>query len=245
VPKITAYKCPFTKKIFETRSGYRRHLLKLRVKRTDRRHRRAIARVAHQRITAIRDDMSERVGRIRSAAELERFIIDNFHDIAIAALNPGIDRLMILHQMKMHSFEFENVRYSERASNTHKCPRNGVTNWGGQTEGAPRGYPGFSGRMKWLVTGPDPKHDDRFSGVDVSQVLRHIGVHIGTGCPAWKGNIDFQFFVEDFPGIQEEVANAREAAKLEIFNSRLKGNRVRENDIIVKHIRPIGEKETA
>lgn len=33
--------------------------------------------------------------------------------------------------------------------NTHDCPLDGVTNWGGREEGAPRSYPGWEGRV-WI-----------------------------------------------------------------------------------------------
>ena len=41
------------------------------------------------------------------------------------------------------------MRYSSCVSNSHSHPHNGVRNWGGQKEGAPRGYPGFDGRV-WI-----------------------------------------------------------------------------------------------
>jgi len=34
-------------------------------------------------------------------------------------------------------------------SNTHDCPINGVTNWGGRNDNAPTGYPGWHGRV-WV-----------------------------------------------------------------------------------------------
>lgn len=48
------------------------------------------------------------------------------------------------------------VGWSDSVSNTHSCPHNGVTNWGGRVEGAPRGYPGWCGRI-WVRYKREPQ----------------------------------------------------------------------------------------
>lgn len=42
-----------------------------------------------------------------------------------------------------------NIKFSQGVANTHECPIDGVTNWDGRTEGAPRAYPGWLGRV-WV-----------------------------------------------------------------------------------------------
>lgn len=239
MPKITAYKCPFTKKLFETRSGYRRHLLKLRIKQAERRKRHQIQRRQTAIRAAARERMDIKIAALRTAADVEKFIVENFHDILVAVY--GAKKLLQISQVKMEWFKFDTIHYSDHQGNTHNCPRSGVTNWGGRKEGAPRGYPGFGGQMKWKLTGPkELRHGSAGTDrIEPKDALSYIGVHTGTGCPGWDGNISYQFFVDDFRGIKEEIHKAREAAKKEIFEAKLKGLRSKEHDIILKHCRPI------
>lgn len=65
------------------------------------------------------------------------------------------------------------IRFQESVSNTHECPIDGVTNWGGRTEGAPRGYPGWMGRV-WV------RYADKFDGWS-SDPLRATLTYPGTG----------------------------------------------------------------
>ena len=231
MPKITAYKCPFTKKIFESRSGYRRHLLKLRKTRTEVRIERRTRRQARERVDAM-------TSKIRSVSELESFIVKHFNDILLAFYGP---KHKYINDVKMHWFKFERCYYSDMVSNTHSCPRSGVTNWGGRIEGAPRGYPGFSGQMKWEVTGPKQADYGRDfnSHVEVGRVLEYIGVHTGSGCPGWKGDIGFQVFADDFPGIKEEIAGAYDEAKKVFFRERLKNPQASKKDILTRCLDPI------
>lgn len=189
--------------------------------------------------------MNTKLAQIRTTEQLEKFVVENFHDLTIAHTNASIEKVAIIRQMKMESFEFERISYSHETSNSHNCPRGGVTNWGGRKEGAPRNYPGFSGQMKWKVTGPqDAKEGSFLKRIEATHALTYAGIHTGTGCPGWDGNISFQIFVDDFAGLGEEIEIATEKAKKEIFKARLsKAGRVYENDIINKHIRPICEKQ--
>ncbi len=246
MPKILVRKCPFTDKLFQTRSGYRRHLLSLRKKKAEARARRKIARISRERIQKIRTDMNTKLAQIRTAEQLEKFVVENFHDLTIAYTNANIEKVAIIRKMKMEWFEFERINYSHETSNSHNCPRGGTTNWGGRKEGAPQNYPGFSGQMKWKVTGPKSAKNGNFSNrIEASHALSFAGIHTTTGCPGWDGNIGFQFFVDDFDGIAQEIDIATKKAKKEIFMARLKkGGRIYENDIINKHIRPIYEKQT-
>ena len=233
MPKVTMWKCPFTGKLFETRRKYINHLKKLRARRTMRRRQLKLEREA-------RANMDAKIAALRTAADIEKFIVEDFHDILLATY--GRKKFAIIKQMNIEFFEFERIRYNERESNSHNCPRNGVTNWGGYNDkkGAPRGYPGFGGQVKWKVTGPKRADHGSFdSRIEMDRALKYIGVHVGTGCPGWDGNISFQFFVDDFPGIKEEVEIAREEAKRAIFQSRLKGKPIIEKVIIQEHIRPI------
>lgn len=43
------------------------------------------------------------------------------------------------------------LRYSDKVSNSHRCPHNGETNWGGKKKDVPTGYPGWLGRFEYRV----------------------------------------------------------------------------------------------
>jgi hypothetical protein len=69
------------------------------------------------------------------------------------------------------------LHFSEGVSNTHSCPVDGVTNWGGQNKGAPRGYPGWSGQINWIVEWPQ-KLGSEYPGGYMFEGSR---IHTGTG----------------------------------------------------------------
>lgn len=223
MPKITAYKCPFTKKIFETRSGYRRHLLKLRVKKAETRARRKLHRIA-AKIRADKLAVIETALRnVRTIPELEQAFIDHFGGM-MEHNSQGIKGF------KMVEFDLSSMRYSNSVSNTHACPRNGVTNWGGRKEGAPRGYKGFSGRIEYTVTEPET-FDRPFW--DISNTVKRFGVHTGTGGGRGKNAdgdnryyYDVKIFLDDFPGLANHVENIHEEHKRIIFTKKLAGQPV-------------------
>ena len=72
--------------------------------------------------------------------------------------------------------------YHDQISNTHSCPHNGITNWGGKHADRPTGYPGFYGRI-WMVVphGTKDLQTHRFPGVDITDVMNQMGLHTGTG----------------------------------------------------------------
>lgn len=115
--------------------------------------------------------------------------------------------------------EFQ-VNWSDRVSNTHCRPHNGVTNWGGQEKlkdgsPAPRGYPGWCGRIGWIVEWPK-KYDGHYPGSDLFRSFGSIGrcrAHTGTGggghmsynqkyqCHVQSFSYSFELFAADWPGM--------------------------------------------
>lgn len=113
------------------------------------------------------------------------------------------------------------IGYSQKVSNTHSCPRNGVTNWSCVPE-KPKGYRGFHGRL-WL------RYADTMES-DARDALFNARIHTGTGgygsyngpwsavtdmyyskfkgvmckapninCYSW----DFRFYIDDFEELQK------------------------------------------
>lgn len=104
--------------------------------------------------------------------------------------------------------EWGTKHFTEKLGNTHSCPIDGVTNWGGRKEGAPRSYPGYQLGIKyfWRVQG----------GVGLSNLQpfngegRVPGMNLGTG--NYCGDLENEglygmsqqvnLYIQDFPLIQ-------------------------------------------
>lgn len=74
------------------------------------------------------------------------------------------------------------LNYRQNVSNTHHCPKNGEINWGGRKKDAPRGYPGWEGRV-WLGYS---KRSERLNTMDAARDVLHTGTGGG-------GMYDFPF----------------------------------------------------
>jgi hypothetical protein len=108
------------------------------------------------------------------------------------------------------------LRWSDSVSNSHSRPHNGVENWGGRVKDAPRGYPGWTGRVEWLVAWPQ-EFDGIYLGGDLfSRGSFRSGrqrAHTGTGggggmfyskkheCDVQKFSYDFRIYAADWPGM--------------------------------------------
>lgn len=95
------------------------------------------------------------------------------------------------------------VNYSESVSNSHSCPKNGVSNWGGRElfdDGTPhpKGYPGFRGKIIFQLS-----HDLGWS----SDVLKNTGLHTGSGGVGSNlmHHYEFNLFLDDFPVIKAAI----------------------------------------
>ena len=94
---------------------------------------------------------------------------------------------------RLTAMQFTNMQYSDRVSNTHSCPKSGVTNWYCESE-LPGGYPGWFGRI--YIESADRS---LFSTFDA---LSNIGIHPGSG---GSGHYDVKIFCDDFPGLTKEI----------------------------------------
>lgn len=223
MPKITVRKCPFTKKLFETRSGYRRHLLKLRKERNAERSIWITQRDA-------RNEALEVLSKVTTISELKKAVIAQYTNMMVASWGTDTRRIEIAKKIRMVDFDLTALHYEELTSNTHACPRNGTTNWDCKDENGPRGYPGFAGRINYaLIT---PKDFDGWFA-DFSDTLKQFGIHTGSG---GAGNIgpkgsnmysyDVKVFVDDFSSISAHVDEVLEIYKKIIFKRKLKDEQI-------------------
>ena len=113
------------------------------------------------------------------------------------------------------------LQWSDSVSNSHSCPIDGMTNWGGREKmkdgsPAPRGYPGWTGRVEWIVKWPK-EFDGIYLGGDLfSKGTFRSGrqrAHTGTGggggmrldkkhgCYVQSFGYDFRLYASDWPGM--------------------------------------------
>lgn len=200
--KAKAYICPWTNQLYATKRSYVVHLKKLR---EERMHKRA-RHLLHQR----------KLSNMWNQPDFKS-VIDWIH------LNPEVfwanakrngwasdaarwDKIRDSFTLEI---TYLDLTYSDCLSNSHSCPHNGVTNWGGRDtfeDGSlrPRGYPGFAGRIEFKVS----KEPLSFS----SDMFRGTRIHTGSGGGGGNGQFGYSvsFFLDDWPGIAEKIKLAKE-----------------------------------
>jgi hypothetical protein len=190
--KSSGFKCPWTGKIFGAKKAYVNHL---RVIRQDRIYR----NIRRQRRQALLDDFNNQPGFEAMMRWIElhpEFFFDN-------GLQHGWDSDRARHEKIRADWSVRitllELAYSDSVSNSHSCPRGGVTCWSSHEalDGRPRGYPGWSGRIEFEVS-----HKNNQWGSDV---FLGTGIHTGSGGSTGGGiyGYDVKFFESDWPGLQK------------------------------------------
>ena len=132
----------------------------------------------------------------------------------------------------LYSFTIENIYIDKggNTGNTHYAPRGKKTNWGGWNEDLPRGYPGFSGNIKFQIA--NMTYDRGLADFDLARALHAFGIHTGTGGGRGSAGPDLaayeyhvQIFFEDFAALNEKVQEYQEAIKREQFLAKLANKR--------------------
>lgn len=192
--KSKAFLCPFTKKIFSNKRNYVDHLKKRR----------------QATINQIRVDRS------RELLLKSFYNLSNFNDIinwieshpSFFYFNANYGRLK---DDVSREFWIEilglNLRWSDRVSNSHTRPHNGVTNWSRNEkfkDGTPKPqhYSGWSGEIIYRMS-----HDIGFS----SEIFSGTRINLcgGGGDPLIKSSYDVKFFDNDWPNLTKIVEEIR------------------------------------
>lgn len=202
--KVTVNKCRFTGKLFEDDKEYANHMQRLR-----REHK------AIREAKAIKNDfaawLAAEKDKLRSTSEICPWLLENqiylmkscnalgIHSWCRDKFYPETDRFTEIR------FEREPT-FSRLVSNSHSCPKDGVTNWGGQDHNAPCGYPGWNGYVKGKLT-RSKKH---MSSYPYSAIFKLVDIHTGSG---GGGNehwgYDIKIFAADWPTLAEEETYKR------------------------------------
>ena len=203
--KIVVNKCRYTGTLFESDTDYTNHLAALR------RERAADRKAANLRNTFF-DWLKAEKELLISIDMVVPWILENQRTI-MDACNAGIQpkrgslsfwngRDKLYPTDKIVELKMVSARYSDSVSNTHSCPDDGVTNWGGQVKGAPRGYPGWQCRFE----GKTERLQKHMGQYPSSRILNLVGVKTGTGGggnESW--GYDAEIFLSDWPQLSQEL----------------------------------------
>jgi hypothetical protein len=189
---VTAFKCPWTEQVYATKKAYVKHLRELR---EDRIHRAIRARIQNK----IFEELINQPSFDKIIEWIETHPEFFFDRVVGRGRNGWRDRREHLRDKFWIKITYLDVRWNESVSNSHSCPRGGLTNWGGREDpddSRPRGYPGWQGRIEFQLS-----HDLGFG----SDVFRGIGIHTGTGggINDNRYGYDVKFFASDWPGLEK------------------------------------------
>jgi hypothetical protein len=192
--KSNAYQCPWTKKLYADKRGYVKHLKNLRETRMHYRARNIITEKTKKELWQ-QSSFEDVIQWLKNHPE---FLFNQF-------LSKSYSEDKSYFEKYRDSFLFEitylNLTWSDRCSNTHSKPHNGVTNWGGNViledgSPAPRGYAGWTGNIEFKI------NCNMNRGSDVLSSLR-----INTGSGGSRSNNGFgygvTFFEDDWPEIKK------------------------------------------
>jgi hypothetical protein len=172
----------------------------------------------------------EALSKVTTVSELKKAVMAQYTNMMIASWGTDPKKIAIAKKVRMVGFDLTALRYAERTSNTHSCPRSGITNWGCKDEDGPRGYPGFAGRINYAMRVPKD-FDGWFA--DFSNTLKEFGIHTGSGGSGSIGpkgsdmySYDVKVFVDDFSGIDAHVDECLEVYKKIVFKKKLRNERI-------------------
>jgi hypothetical protein len=211
MPKIEVWKCPKSGKVFFGRDEYGKHITALRTRLNE-------ERVWKRERSIIRERVWYAIENISSPKVLAEYIKKHFHDIMISYNGASPVVAEVIREIELKEFWFENLNYREHCSNSHNAPRDGVTNWSGRDDDKPTGYPGFSGRVKYVLDNEPNFGDKRLKvgkgniiSIDINNALKYIGVRTGGGggCRNDASSYEVTLFLSDFRSMKKAYFHAK------------------------------------
>jgi hypothetical protein len=221
--KITVWKCDQTGKLFEDQSKYKSHLRKLARERNTKRKLMIAESVADQKWNELYEcEQSIEQWKLMVLGNQDMFWAEAAKADPYDWRNVGKARKGVTMPVpRLLEFTTFSLRWNPQVSNSHSCPFNGVTNWGGKGKladgsDAPQGYPGWHGRVDWIVAWPKEWDgvylgSDLFSGgtFRTGRQRAHTGSGGGGGmrysekhgCWVQSFGYDFSIFAADWPGL--------------------------------------------
>lgn len=187
---VTAFRCPWTQKVYSHKRDYVKHLKHLR------------ENYMHKQVRAKAVELKKQnLWNQPTFEDIIKWIEMNPEFMFDNGLRTGWHRDLAEKYRREFwvKITYLNIQWTNSASNSHYCPRGGVTNWGGQhvdRDGNPfpKGYPGYTGRIEYQMS-----HDIGFG----SDLMRNLGIHTGTGGGTGDNRYGYSvtIFDADWPGI--------------------------------------------
>lgn len=226
MPKVIVNKCPHTGYLFEDQAEYNRHLRRLSRERC---HAREWAALLENLVSTI-----SKIQQVKNMQEWCEYLVKHQKEFIIyGALNDNFTGHKVRAAMekgakmkvpKIQGIAIWRPKYSKSVSNSHNCPRNGETNWGGNKEHGIRGYPGWTANIRLEyenereedfnieVTFSGKKRKEYIKAPSISDITGGFGssssltgVNTGSGGGGGGGRYGAQIFVQDFPKIEKYV----------------------------------------
>ena len=216
--QVLVWKSDADGKLFEDKKKYQSHLRKLAAQRQQAR------KIAATKVD--RELFLDKIGQVGGIKELEQFIKDNWKWFFANGVEQNVWRSRgKAHGMHEHvEVSFGQVRWSNSVSNSHRCPRNGVTCWSSTEakDGRPRGYPGWTAQLKIHVRTPQSTYRKEIYAEDGfgSDYFNQTPVNTGGGGGGGKkdGVVSYSYSVElfaaDFPVMAENRQKAEFLKKM-------------------------------
>ena len=235
--QILVWKCDQTGKLFEDQTKYKNHLRKLARERATKRKLTVMEAVADQKWNELYEcEQTIEQWRDMVIANQNMFWAEgakhNDYDWkCVGKTHKGV----VCPVPELLEFERFDVRWNPKVSNSHSCPHNGVRCWSSREaeDGRPTSYPGWSGRVDWIVKFPK-EWDGHYLGGDLfsggtfrtARQRAHTGTGGGGGmrwsekhkCHVQSFGYEFRMYAADWPGMAR-------AEGMKQFNEVLKGQR--------------------
>lgn len=217
MPKVTVRRCPFTRKVFFGDDEYKEHLFALRQTMKENRHARELKNAVLGRLRNARE-------KIATIDGIRRFVHENATDIVLASTLCKAGHRQAAEEVKIETFNMT-VSYSERCSNSHRCPHNGVKNFS-RTDDKPLGYPGFRGEISWTGTTLPAERRETFGMISFADALTMFGLQTGSGGGGFEtGRYQVTLFLDDFPALKARTEELIKQYDVEFFKAKLSGTR--------------------
>lgn len=218
--QVLVWKCDQTGKLFEDKNKYKGHLSKLARERNIKRKLSVAEAIADQKWNELYEceqSIEQWVLMVLGNQDMfwaEAAKADPYDWDQVGKMSGRGKNAVPCPIPELLEFTEFNVRWNDHVSNSHSCPHNGVTNWSpsrNKDKTAPTGYPGWNGRVEWIVKWPK-EWDGWYLGSDLFKGPRSR-THTGTGggggmrysekhkCDVQSFGYEFRIYAADWPGM--------------------------------------------
>lgn len=181
MPKVEAWQCPHTKRLFATYDEYVRHMRAYTRKRREAQQKKAVRKYVDERLAEMR--------KLASFNDIAQWIEEN-SSLFFLRVYPN-DKSKKLPKFRISNVCFD-VFWSKQVSNTHHAPIGKPTNWF-RDPNLPLGYSGWTGKITFNMVDPlNNWASDYFNGT---------GINLGSGSGREDAQYEVHVYAADFPNM--------------------------------------------